>query len=61
MPEQILQPNSQLIIAVRSKRKGEEVMGISKPCGMCLQGINEVEMRFSRIHAILILRPDGTG
>jgi cytidine deaminase len=47
------------IIGVVAKRKGEESWASVSPCGMCLQGINEVEMRFGKIMTILILRPDG--
>jgi cytidine deaminase len=44
---------------VVAKRKGEESWASVSPCGMCLQGINEVEMRFGKIMTILILRTDG--
>jgi cytidine deaminase len=47
------------IIGVVAKRKGEESWASVSPCGMCLQGINEVEMRFGKIMSILILRSDG--
>jgi cytidine deaminase len=47
------------IIGVVAKRKGEESWASVSPCGMCLQGINEVEMRFGKIMTILILRSDG--
>jgi cytidine deaminase len=47
------------IIGVVAKRKGEEFWASVSPCGMCLQGINEVEMRFGKNMTILILRPDG--
>lgn len=47
------------IIGVVAKRKGEESWASVSPCGMCLQGINEVEMRFGKIMTILILRTDG--
>ena len=45
-------------LAVVAKRKGEVEWASVSPCGMCLQGINEVEMRFGTQMTILILRPD---
>ncbi len=47
------------IIGIVAKRKGEESWASVSPCGMCLQGINEVEMRFGKMMTILILRSDG--
>lgn len=46
------------IIAVVAKRKGEQQWASVSPCGMCLQGINEVEGRFDSPMTILILRAD---
>lgn len=46
-------------IGVVARRKGEEAWATVSPCGMCLQGINEVETRFGKPMTILILRSDG--
>lgn len=45
-------------IAIVAKRKGDQNWATVSPCGMCLQGINEVEQRFGKPMTILILRPD---
>jgi cytidine deaminase len=46
------------LIAVAARRKGDENWASVSPCGMCLQGINEVEQRFGKPMTILILRAD---
>jgi len=46
------------IIAIVARRKGDQNWATVSPCGMCLQGINEVEQRFGKTMTILILRPN---
>ncbi len=46
------------MIAVVARRNGDQNWASVSPCGMCLQGINEVEQRFGKEMKILILRAD---
>lgn len=48
-----------VMLAVVAQRAGEQTWAGVSPCGVCLQTINEVEIRFGVSITLIFLRPDG--